>query len=260
MRTLIAFLFCASLQAQMLLPIVSHAPVSTGPVTPPAYVSACAGDNGGGAGLTAVTTNCSLAAGGTAATDVLTTGNSVYVIVFAQTGCSTWTFTITDVALNTYPITGVKVDQVGAMCVAQFSLTNAPNGSAINAYTVTTSTAVSDLSISTFQMSGSSAPLLQTSSSGTGGGTTVNTAPVSPPITVAAGTIVVAGVAVYALGRTYTADSGYTIPAGSTDSTSGLAHLAIEYRGFSTAPANQSPGPTASGAGTFMITLASTFK
>ncbi len=227
----------------------------------PAFRVCSSGDNGGGASTTATTSVFSS-----------TAGDAAYIFVFFRNDCGSITLTITNVGTDT-PIninsglTGAASVANGGLfggadmvtCTGQFYVKNM-NGSAIDAFLVTASTSVDDLSIAVLEISGASttAPLDASTTTGYTGatGATVTT-PNWTTSSIPPNQIEVAGAASYAINRMWTADTGWTMDAACTPT--GVADVAVQYKTVTSTQTGVNVTFTLSGANSFLQAMAATF-
>jgi len=188
-----------------------------------------------------------------------TAGNAVYIYAVFKAACGASTLTVSDLDSDTFTAIGSKVANAsGAMCSYMWYCKNLV-GNASEKYTVNwTGGGSAPLSFSVIQFSGqdTSSPFDQTATPGFGNVAT--TATTGTWTTTSANEIMVTGMGSYALSRTWTGDTGWTLD--STCLAPSDQNATIQYKIVSSTQTGISTVVTISGAGTYIDALVATFK
>ena len=208
-----------------------------------AYVNAASHDTGGVGGTQV-----------SAPATSHTTGNLLYVTVMMDTYCGGRTVSVSDTASNSYTQIGTVLDS-GFTCQAQFYAKNI-TGNANNVVAATWSLESAHLAISVLQFSGvDSASPLDASATGTATSATLVTSGTFSTAT--ANQVLVAGGASYDYSRTWTADTGYTIPSGASTE---YAVSTAQYQIVSSTQNNVTADLTVSSSSAALSIMVATFK
>ncbi len=215
----------------------------------PAFLQCLATDSGGSA-VTSLTTPVTASH----------SGKTVYIITNFKDACTSSSFAISNVGGDTWHQIGSSyADASGAMCTAEFYASNI-NGNANDAWTVTLSGAVpaQDLTMSVMEIQNVSATPFDAGTNVTGFGnvTTTVTSGSWTTSTIAPNQLAVAGVTAYGIGRTWTADTGWTINVNCTASPS--SRSTIQYKLLTSTQTGATTTVTASSA-TYLDMLIATF-